>query len=59
MIVKWTSNAIKSFNETIEFIGLKWTEKEIEKFILLTELTIDFIISNPYMFIATEKDIQI
>ncbi|MBK9224150.1 MAG: hypothetical protein IPO23_04940 [Flavobacterium sp.] len=35
--LEWTSNAVNSYFEEIEFIYLKWNEKEVLKFEKLVE----------------------
>ena len=45
--LEWTSNAVNSYFEEIEFIYLKWNEKEVLKFEKLVEKELKRLSSTP------------
>jgi len=55
MEVKWTSKAIESFTEIIEFLSNNWTQKEVDNFIENTDRVLEIIRQNPYSYIASKK----
>jgi len=55
MNVNWTFQAVKSFERNIEWLEKHWTIKEIENFINDTELFIERIKQNPYIYEQSEK----
>lgn len=59
MVVKWTPNAKLTFHKTIDFIYLKWSQKDVANFIRKVEKIIEQIKLNPYMFVATSKNKQV
>ncbi|GDX53309.1 hypothetical protein LBMAG27_23560 [Bacteroidota bacterium] len=46
----WTPQAEKSFDRIIIYLRENWTQKEIEKFLLLTNKIIENISEHPDMF---------
>lgn len=55
MTVFWTPLADVTFEDEIDFILLKWTAKEAEKFIDLVDEFEKALSSNPYMGKISEK----
>lgn len=53
--VRWTEEAVKSFESVIEYLKHRWTEKEIEAFVISTNRIVLFISQNPKMFRITSK----
>lgn len=53
LIVRWTREAEETFEEIIEYIGNKWTEKEIRNFVRKSYKVIAQIEKNPYQFKAS------
>ena len=51
----WTPQAQITFNNVIDYLQNKWTEKEIVKFVESTERVIEYISQNPKMFRRTNK----
>ncbi|KAA5827543.1 type II toxin-antitoxin system RelE/ParE family toxin [Algibacter amylolyticus] len=58
MQVVWTKQAEDSFNETIDYLLLKWTAKEANNFIDLVESIIEKIERNPKLFKRSVFDKQ-
>ena len=46
----WTKEAIHNLEDIIDYLRLKWTEKEVENFKNKLSKQIDLISSNPKMF---------
>lgn len=46
----WSPNAIKRFEEIIDFLNENWTEREIKIFIKKTVKVLAYISDNPKMF---------
>ena len=59
MKVKWTNEAVETFEQIIENIFINWSQKEVSKFIEQTEQTIELIKNSPYMFVASTKNKQV
>jgi plasmid stabilization system protein ParE len=53
--IRWTKEAIDSFQNIIFYLKEKWTEKEIEQFVIATENIIKYISNYPEMFRRTNK----
>ena len=51
--VRWTNEAIFTFNNVIEYLKAKWTDKEIEKFVNATNKCVKFISQYPKLFRKT------
>ena len=50
MRVSWTDLAISSFHHNIEYLEVKWGEKEIDNFIEKTDEAIELIEAYPRVF---------
>ena len=48
--VEWSKEAEHTFIQTVTQISEKWTEKEVEHFIVRTEKVIEFIGQNPTLY---------
>ena len=55
MKIRWTSQALKSYSNIIDFLSENWTKKEIDKFITEVDSIIEQIQENPYMYQATNE----
>ena len=55
MKIVWTEEAEKSYLKTIEFILSKWTVDVAENFETELNCTLNFISSNPNLFILSKK----
>lgn len=53
--IEWTPESILAFESTIEYLSIHWTEKEVEHFVVSTEIVINFISENPKMFRKTGR----
>ena len=53
--VRWTPEAIETFNRVIEYLLSDWTEREVENFVKATDDVIDYISEHPNMFRGTNK----
>ena len=51
----WSPESERTFFKVIEYLRLKWTEREVENFIEATENIIKYISVNPLMFRKTNK----
>ncbi|MEI6594399.1 MAG: hypothetical protein WCO28_02480 [Bacteroidota bacterium] len=51
----WSPESERTFFKVIEYLRLKWTEREVENFIEATENIIKYISVNPIMFRKTNK----
>jgi plasmid stabilization system protein ParE len=51
--IRWTPEALKSFQKVIDYLETNWTEKEVKSFITSTNRVAQFISQNPKMFRAT------
>lgn len=48
--VIWSNEAIKSFDNVLNYLNENWTEKEVDDFILQTDAAIELISKFPLMF---------
>jgi plasmid stabilization system protein ParE len=48
--IRWTAEAIDTFEKIIEYLEGNWTEKEVKRFLSETEKVILYISQNPEMF---------
>lgn len=48
--IRWTTDAVVTFNNIIEYLYYKWTEKEIENFINATNKYVSFIAKHQKLF---------
>jgi plasmid stabilization system protein ParE len=53
--VNWTPESVNTFNEIIEWLEYRWTEREIKNFVKATEKVVLFISEHPRMFRKTNK----
>ncbi len=53
--IEWTPESILDFESVIEYLLGRWSEKEVNHFIVSTEIVISFILENPKMFRKTGK----
>ena len=53
--ILWTDNAINELEQTIDFLKLNWTNKEIEQLIKALNQTADLISINPRLFPVSYK----
>ena len=58
--IEWTAHAIEELTDTMEYLRIKWTEKEIHPLAIHLEKTIEIISHNPFIFRASEngKDVR-
>ncbi|MBW6499213.1 MAG: type II toxin-antitoxin system RelE/ParE family toxin [Bacteroidales bacterium] len=59
MKVFWTNTARLSYFKILDYLKEKWSDKEVENFVLNTEKTIKQISGNPYMFKPSSKKKEI
>jgi len=59
MKINWTPESITTFEQIIENIYTYWTQKEVIIFIEQAEKTIEQIRANPYMFVTSNKKMQV
>jgi len=59
MKINWTPESINTFEQIIENIYKYWTQKEVIIFIKQAEKTIEQIRTNPYMFVTSNKKMQV
>lgn len=52
--IRWTPEAIETFERVIEYLKDEWSEKEIENFVTATDKVIEYISDHPGMFRKTE-----
>jgi len=55
MEIKWSDEAEASFNEIVDDISNKWTQREVDNFIEETDKVINNISQFPFMYAATNK----
>lgn len=55
----WTEHAIQELNDTLEYIELNWSEKEIRKLIAKIEEIISLIGDNPSLYQTVSNDTNI
>lgn len=53
--IEWTDHAISELSNTLEYLRINWTEKEIQKLVIQLEKTIEIISHNPFIFQASEE----
>jgi plasmid stabilization system protein ParE len=54
-IVIWTLEAEETFDAVIEYLAIKWTEREIVHFVNATNRVIELISEHPRMYRATNR----
>ena len=55
IIIKWSDEAIKTFDDNINYLIKEWSENEIRNFIKQTNLKITSIELNPKLYRRSEK----
>jgi hypothetical protein len=55
VIIKWSDEAIETFDKNIQFLQEHWTDREIMKFIKITNEKIRNIKMNPKIYKRSEK----
>ena len=53
--IKWTIRGKESFEEIIAYLEKEWTDREIRKFVTVTDQKINLIRTNPQLFAITNK----
>jgi plasmid stabilization system protein ParE len=58
--ILWTDHAIKELEETIAYLNINWTEKEIKQLAIKLEETLELIALNPNLFQSSDikKDVR-
>jgi len=57
--VVWSDKAERTYNEIIEYLNSRWTEKEVHHFIFRTVTVIEKITKNPFLFKQYKNNPQI
>jgi len=52
----WSSKAEKTFDIVLEYLNLKWGDKQIKRLLTETERVLHMLSQNPYMFRGSEKE---
>lgn len=53
--IVWSKEAEDTFEEIISYLEIKWTEKEIEKFVSETSKIVSILKKNPFLFRGSDK----
>ncbi|PTT78500.1 MULTISPECIES: type II toxin-antitoxin system RelE/ParE family toxin [unclassified Chryseobacterium] len=53
--ILWTPNALEELEQTIEYLQLHFTDKEIKKLVQKIESLIEIISQNPFIFPISES----
>lgn len=56
ILIKWSDEAIKTFDNNINYLMKEWSENEIRNFIKQTNEKIKSIESNPKLYRRSEKN---
>ncbi|MEO5910816.1 MAG: type II toxin-antitoxin system RelE/ParE family toxin [Pelobium sp.] len=59
LAIFWTKEAKETFDATLNFIESKWGEKEVKKFLQRSQNTILNISKYPYLFKASEIEVNV
>jgi plasmid stabilization system protein ParE len=59
ILIKWSDEAVKTFDDNIVYLMKEWSENEIRKFIKQTNTKIKSIELNPKLYRRSEKNPQI
>ena len=51
----WTDHALSELENTIEYLEISFSDKQIEKLVQKIETTVSLISHNPYLFSKSEK----
>lgn len=57
--ILWTDFALNELEATIEYLLIKWTEKELESLALKIEETLELISKNPNLFQSSDVSADI
>jgi len=55
VIIRWSDEAKKTFDDNIDYLLAKWSEKEIINFIKQTNFKLSNLASNPKIYKQSEK----
>jgi plasmid stabilization system protein ParE len=50
--IVWSKEAEDTFEEIISYLEIKWTEKEIKKFVSETSKIVSILKKNPFLFMV-------
>jgi plasmid stabilization system protein ParE len=53
--IVWSKEAEDKFEDVISYLEIKWTEKEVKKFVSDTEKIISILKKNPFLFRGSDK----
>lgn len=53
--VLWTDHALEELGQTIEYLEINWTERELRKFATKLDHTIEIAAKNPEIFPVTSE----
>ena len=53
--IVWSKEAEDTFEENISYLEIKWTEKEIKKFVSETSKIVSILKKNPFLFRGSDK----
>ena len=53
--IVWSKEAEDTFEEIISYLEIKWTEKEIKKFVFETSKIVSILKKNPFLFRGSDK----
>jgi plasmid stabilization system protein ParE len=56
LTIKWTPRASSDFDKIVKHLEEKWTEKEVESFILETKHFLEILSKNPKLLERTERN---
>ena len=56
ILIKWSDEAVKTFDENIDYLLKEWSENEIRSFIKQTNAKIKSIELNPNLYRRSEKN---
>lgn len=59
VVVYWSHHATETFNDNVLYLKQSWTDREIKKFILRTEIVILNIEQNPTLYTYSAKSKRI
>jgi plasmid stabilization system protein ParE len=59
VVIKWTNEAKKTFDDNINYLIAEWTEKEIKNFVKQTNNILLKIVAYPEMYSASRKNPKI
>ena len=56
ILINWSDEAVKTFDDNVDFLTREWSESEIRKFIKQTDAKIKSIELNPKLYRRSEKN---